>query len=142
MTQQAEPRHKMTVKIVDSLRTIQGYTFEEYQMARAELMDDMKEDLELVQMAKAVSAVAPIVAAPVNAPTVALPGSGWDKPAAPAAFTGASVPSCDHGPRTARSGTSAKGPWKSWFCPAPKGQEQCKPIFVQRGTAEWDSHPA
>lgn len=144
MTQQAEPRHKMTVKIVDSLRTIQGYTLDEYQMARAELMDDMKEDLELVQMAKAVSAAAPIAAPPRSAPTVAAPASGWETAGPPAAFQAGAVPVGPDGrPRVAKAGSSAKGPWKAWMTAAKKGEPGYdEPIWIRRGTPEWDSHPA
>lgn len=55
-----------------------------------------------------------------------------------AAFPGAQVvnapaasgPTCAHGAMTLRTGTSAKGPWKGYFCPTPKGTPgQCDPIF-------------
>lgn len=39
---------------------------------------------------------------------------------------------CKHGNMTFKSGTGAKGPWKGWFCPAPKGTpDQCQPVFVR-----------
>jgi hypothetical protein len=39
-------------------------------------------------------------------------------------------PSCNHGPRTRRTGTNTRGPWVAHFCPLPKGDpNQCKPIF-------------
>ena len=42
----------------------------------------------------------------------------------------ASGPTCAHGAMTFRTGTGAKGPWKGYFCPSPKGTpNQCDPIF-------------
>lgn len=39
---------------------------------------------------------------------------------------------CKHGNMTFKEGTGAKGPWKGWFCPAPKGTpDQCQPVFVR-----------
>lgn len=152
MTTNAEPLHKLTVKIVDSLRTIQGYTLMEYQQAREELMEDMKNDLECVQMAKAVSNATPLThpdtaaapAAPAAAPVAAPAAPSWGAVSPPPApsFQQAAVPQCAHGPRTARSGASAKGPWKAWFCPQPKGTAQCDAQWIQRGTPEWDTFPA
>jgi hypothetical protein len=116
-----EPRHKLTVKIGDALRTIQGYTMEEFQMARAEAFDDLKEDLELVQMAKAVGTAAPVVAVQAPAPA-ASSNSEWETtPAAPAVSLEAPI-GPDGRPRIAKSGAGAKGPWKGWFTAARKGE--------------------
>ena len=39
---------------------------------------------------------------------------------------------CKHGNMTFKSGTGAKGPWKGWFCPSPKGTpDQCQPVFIR-----------
>lgn len=52
-------------------------------------------------------------------------------------------PVCKHGPRTARSGSGAKGPWRAWMCPEPKGSsDQCQPEWLRQGTPGWDSFPA
>lgn len=85
---------------------------------------------------------APAPVAPVQAPPVAAPT--WGAPPPPAAsFQQAAVPQCQHGPRTARSGNGAKGPWRAWMCPTPKGTPgQCEPDWVRRGTPEWDTFPA
>lgn len=46
--------------------------------------------------------------------------------------------SCSHGVMTPRSGNGAKGPWKGYFCPTPKGTaDQCSPIFIQRNDPAW-----
>jgi hypothetical protein len=139
-----EPRHKMTVKVADALRTIQGYSMDEYRAARDELIDDLAKDLEAVQLAKAIGNAAPLgQGAPVVEAT-ATPAPGWgEAPTPSASFTQATVPSCQHGPRTAKSGSSAKGPWKGWMCPAPKGDPtQCQPQWVTRGTPEFNNFPA
>ena len=48
--------------------------------------------------------------------------------------------SCSHGVMTPRSGSGAKGPWKGYFCPTPKGTaDQCSPIFIQRNDPAWSS---
>jgi hypothetical protein len=47
---------------------------------------------------------------------------------------------CKHGPMTKRSGSSAKGPWKGYMCPTPKGTpDQCDPIFLKRNEPEWST---
>lgn len=150
MTTHAEPTHKLTVKVGDALRTIQGYSLEEYKMARAELIDELSGDVEAVQLAKGAGAAGPLVVAPTTtastpSPAVAAPApAGWDAPAAPApapSFAAATVPTCAHGARTIRKGTSAKGPWVAAFCPTPKGTPgQCDPIFFQRNSPEWNAH--
>ena len=39
---------------------------------------------------------------------------------------------CRHGAMSFKSGTGAKGPWKGWFCPSPKGTpDQCQPVFIR-----------
>ena len=74
-----EPTHKLTVKIGDALRTIQGYTYDEFSALRDELISGLNADLECVQLAKAATNAAPIVgggtavAAPAAAPTAPAP---------------------------------------------------------------------
>ena len=159
MTTHPEPRHKLTVKVGDALRTIQGYSIEEYELARAELIDHLSGDAEAVALAKAAGHAAPLVAvteASATVQPVAPTGGGapaWGEPtppapfippaAAPSAFAAAAVPQCQHGPRTGRSGVGQKGPWKAWFCPTPKGTpNQCEAIFLNRNTPEWNNFPA
>lgn len=150
MTEHAEPRHKMTVKIMGELRTIQGYTHEEYAYARAELIDDLQNDVELVVLAHAAANAAPLTgaaAATSRPPVTAAPPPVAAAPPSPA-FTQATHPSCKHGPRKARvdnykSGPRAGQPYRAWFCPSPKDTpDQCKPIFLESGTPEWEAFPA
>ena len=41
-------------------------------------------------------------------------------------------PVCPHGNRQFREGMGAKGPWKAWFCPSPKGTVgQCDAQWIR-----------
>jgi hypothetical protein len=54
--------------------------------------------------------------------------------------TAPSSRSCGHGTMTPRSGSGAKGPWKGYFCPSPKGTpDQCSPVFIQRNDPAWSA---
>lgn len=138
----SEPMHKITVKIGDSLRTIQADTHEEFVEQLELAHESLQACYDLIVKARAVGNVTP-TPAPVQAEATATPTPPPAAPAAPSAFENATIPQCQHGPRTAKSGSSAKGPWKAWMCPAPKGDpSQCKPDWVQRGSAEWNNFPA
>ena len=48
--------------------------------------------------------------------------------------------SCSHGLMSKRTGAGAKGPWKAFMCPSPKGTpDQCEPVWVRRNDPEWTS---
>lgn len=64
---------------------------------------------------------------------------GWSQPqqqAAPSfANPATAAPACQHGPMVYREGQSAKGPWKAYFCPTPKGTPgQCDAKFLPKGS--------
>lgn len=45
---------------------------------------------------------------------------------------------CSHGAMVKRTGSGAKGEWRGYFCPTPKGTpDQCQPQFLKRGSTEW-----
>jgi len=138
-----EPMHKITVKVGDALRTIQADTHEEFQVELAKAYDSLQECYDLLVAARAVGNVAQTPdPAPVQAEATAQPAAPA-APAAPSAFTEATVPQCPHGTRVAKGGTSAKGPWKAWMCPAHKDDPtRCKPGWITRGTPEWNNFPA
>lgn len=47
---------------------------------------------------------------------------------------------CIHGTMIKRTGNGAKGEWRAFMCPTPKGTaDQCKAIFANRNTPEWNS---
>ena len=145
MVDRMEPRHKFTVKIADQLRTIQGYTLEEYVEARNELIAEMSGDAEVVALARAAGTASTLIGGNTVAPpapaTQAPPTTAWPSAPVPApAFANATVPQCQHGPRTARSGAGPKGPWRAYFCPTPKGTpDQCEAIFLNRNSPEWNA---
>lgn len=134
-----EPMHKITVKIGDSLRTVQADTHAEFMEELEKAHESLQQCYDLMVAARAVGNVAQTTTGVSQATATAQPVAN----AAPTAFTNASVPQCQHGQKTAKSGSSAKGPWKAWMCPAPKNDpSQCKPDWVQRGSAEWNNFPA
>ena len=54
--------------------------------------------------------------------------------------TGPSGKTCKHGEMTKRTGAGAKGPWKAFMCPSPKGTpDQCEPVWIRRTDAEWST---
>lgn len=52
---------------------------------------------------------------------------GWQS-SPQAAPPGMDAPTCPHGTRIYKSGTSARGNWSGWFCPAGR-ESGCKPIW-------------
>lgn len=63
----------------------------------------------------------------------------WGQPQqqAPPSFANpaTAAPACQHGPMVYREGQSAKGPWKAYFCPTPKGTPgQCDAKFLPKGS--------
>lgn len=47
---------------------------------------------------------------------------------------------CVHGEMVKRTGNGAKGEWRAFFCPTPKGTpDQCSAVFANRNTPEWNS---
>ncbi len=55
---------------------------------------------------------------------------GYGAPAAPAGPPGMVPPTCMHGVKTFKTGQGAKGTWRAWMCPGPKGPGQCKPEWI------------
>lgn len=48
--------------------------------------------------------------------------------------------SCKHGVMSQRTGSGAKGPWKAYMCPSPKGTpDQCEPVWIRRNDPDWNS---
>ena len=60
--------------------------------------------------------------------------------APPASAPSAGGKTCVHGAMVKRTGNGAKGEWRGFFCPTPKGTEgQCSPVFARQGSADWQS---
>jgi hypothetical protein len=88
--------------------------------------NQIREDFAILSNPGAAGAVA--TAAPLRTAAAAAPvqeqANPWGSPPPPGS------PTCDHGARVRRTGTSGKGPWVGWFCPTPKGTPgQCSPKF-------------
>jgi hypothetical protein len=45
------------------------------------------------------------------------------------------IPSCQHGQRVEKSGSSSRGQWKAYMCPSKDRSNQCKPIDAVTGKA-------
>lgn len=61
-------------------------------------------------------------------------------PPVSAAPTLAGQVSCSHGSMIGRKGTGAKGEWKGFFCPTPKGTpDQCPPQWITKKEPAWNS---
>lgn len=73
----------------------------------------------------------------------AFPGATVDHTAHPVAGGSSMAPTsrtCKHGEMSKRTGSGAKGPWKAFMCPSPKGTpDQCEPVWVRRNDPEWSS---
>lgn len=71
----------------------------------------------------------------INTPTAAPAFAPVPPPATPAVVGGRI---CQHGPMIGRKGSGAKGEWKGYFCPTPKGTvDQCPPQWLTKKDAEW-----
>lgn len=56
---------------------------------------------------------------------------GW-QPSAPQQGAPSGAPMCAHGERNYVTGNGAKGPWKAWMCPTPKGTPgKCDPEWIK-----------
>ena len=68
----------------------------------------------------------------LNGSSVAATNVAYAEATLGAAPTGGDAPTCKHGPMTYRTGQGAKGPWKGWMCPAPKGAiDKCDTVWVR-----------
>ena len=99
-------------------------------------------DFEQQGAALAIAALESLVTGKPSAPTVdavvaAVGGTVVEERFAPVAPAAAPAPAagsrtCKHGEMTYRTGNGAKGPWRGYFCPTPKGTpDQCSPQFVR-----------
>jgi hypothetical protein len=124
-----------------TLLNVYGKDEESFDAGLAILEDRIAKLTELEALLSGASNAAPLVN--VNAaPAPANAADSWGS-TPPASMVQGTVPSCSHGQKNAKSGASAKGPWRAWMCPAPKGTPgQCEPDWVRRGTPEWDAFPA
>lgn len=96
----------------------------------------------LEEMGKSIAGAPQNISQAVSNINAAFPNATVDHTAHPTAGanTAPSGRSCNHGAMTPRTGSGAKGPWKGYFCPTPKGTpDQCSPVFIQRNDPAWSS---
>lgn len=130
-----------------AMYNVYGRDEQSFDYGLAILQDRVAQLAAIEQQLQGVGNVAQVIPLAAEQPAAAPAAPQWSQPAAaPAAaapsFQQAAVPQCAHGARTPRSGTSGKGPWKAWFCSAPKGAGQCDAQWVQKNTPEWNAFPA
>lgn len=88
-------------------------------------------DLVTSTLGATVVSETPIAPAPAFAPV---------PPPVAAAPSLAGQRACHHGPMVTRKGMGAKGEWKGFFCPTPKGTaDQCSPEWITKRDPEWNT---
>jgi hypothetical protein len=130
------------------LFTIRGDSADEFvkHLTEMALVPGISKLLHILDGVQAVQAVAPQAVVVEQTTPTGIPQQQTFAPVPPpsvASTTGTSAPTCSHGTKTAKKGNGAKGEWRAWMCPAPKGTaDQCQPAWVTRGTADWANFPA
>ena len=143
----SESNFSYTTKINNDLLTVRGDTFDDFLAnaislatvpAISALIGILDGSTPQTQEQAAVAAVTASLGAVEVRPPVD-PFGGSFAPVAPAAGASAGDRTCSHGVMIKRTGQGAKGEWRAWFCPTPKGTaDQCKPQFADRkNPAEW-----
>lgn len=148
----SESNFSYTTKINNDLLTVRGDTFDEFfknaiSLATVPAISHLVSVLDGsadTQPADPVAAAVNVVAAGLGAVPVATPPAdpfgGSFAPVAPPATASAGDRTCSHGVMVKRTGQGAKGEWRAWFCPTPKGTEgQCQPQFAnKKNPVEWN----
>lgn len=134
-----------TTKIGNDLLTVRGDDFKAFleNLTSLYLVPSVKHLIEVIEG----SAVATVTASLGGTVTSAPSAPDFQPVPPPTVATPAPVVagsrSCQHGVMLQKTGQSAKGEWRAFFCPTPKGTpDQCQAIFAKRGTPEWDSFAA
>lgn len=116
-------------------------TYAEFKTHLADVLGPQGAEAVITTMATSIEG-APTMQQAVATVTAAFPDAKLMPPMGET-FTPSTAPTgrnCKHGPMTKRQGSSAKGPWKGYMCPTPKGTpDQCEPIFLKRNDAEWST---
>lgn len=140
-----EAKYSFTTKINGDLFTVRGDSFDEFHTNLAHAGANLQAFITDVSVLQAAGHAAPLVnnSTPAAPAWAAPQATGWEQASPPPAAANAAVPVCAHGPRTPRAGNGTNGPYKAWFCPTPKGTPgQCSPIFLNKGTPEYNAFPA
>lgn len=97
----------------------------------------------LAEMGKSISGAPFNASQAVENIRAQFPGAQVDHTAHPTQTASTVAPtgrSCKHGVMSQRTGSGAKGPWKAYMCPSPKGTpDQCEPVWLRRNDPEWNT---
>lgn len=132
-------KYQVSSKLPDGrIFVIGGDTFEEFKANLDSALGNVDAEGLLTTMATSlVGAPTSIEAAVANLAPLGV------TPAPAKTFTPSTAPvgrACKHGAMQARTGAGAKGPWKAYMCPSPKGTpDQCEPQWIRRNDPEWSS---
>lgn len=131
----ANANFQVSSKLPDGrIFVIAADTSTEFKQNLAQILGDVGAESLITTMAQsiegaptsidqAISNLATLGAKPISTPTTAPSGRV-----------------CKHGDMTRRTGSGAKGPWKAFMCPSPKGTpDQCDPIWIRRNEPEWST---
>jgi hypothetical protein len=114
-------------------------TFNEFKSHLTDVLGPEGSEKVITTMATSIEGV-PSFEQAVATVTASIPGTAEVPPRTSTPSTAPVGRSCKHGPMTKREGSSAKGPWKGYMCPTPKGTpDQCDAIFLRRNDPEWST---
>jgi hypothetical protein len=134
-----EANFSFTTKVNGDLFTVRGNTIDEFKENLVScVVTEIGEHVKSLQESLNGGA-SPQSAIDTAAKYLGAVATGTAAPSpAPKASSSSTAPVCKHGQMTGRSGQGAKGPWKAWMCPSPKGTaDQCEPQWVRRDTPDW-----
>lgn len=137
----AESKYQVSAKLPDGrIFVIGAETFDNFKSHLSDVLGPEGAESLITTMAASLEGATTYAQAVSNV-TVGL--GATPTPVAPQTLTPSTAPvgrSCKHGPMTKRQGTSAKGPWKAYMCPTPKGTpDQCEATFLKRNDPEWST---
>lgn len=132
----SEAPFSLTVKIHGDLYTVRGDSWPQFNDNLTSALLEIGRVSEYILAAHAVNALAVDQPAPASPPANTWEPAPQQGPppvwAQPAQDTTPPAPTCVHGPRKYVTGSGAKGPWKAWMCPTPKGTPgQCAPEWIK-----------
>ncbi len=97
----------------------------------AEKADSFRKNAETISQVALAAATQQTITTTVAAPA-AQGNANSNSNSAPVNSGPPNVPSCNHGPRVWKTGTSSKGAWKAWMCGAQQNDPtKCSPEWVK-----------
>lgn len=142
----AESNFSYTTKVGNDLYTVRGDDYDTFlanliASANVPAVRGLLDLLDGNTAAEPSMDVATAALSALGATPVTDPFAGSFAPVAPPVGASAGDRTCSHGVMIKRTGQGAKGEWRAWFCPTPKGTaDQCKPQFADRKSpAEWNA---